>query len=233
MPVRSFASGSVVRTAVGAADTPGAMTYAALVAFGATEASQWMIARQNASHSGAGTWESLGREPEIHFYPSGLDAGFTCPTNEWVIVVAVKAAGVSKAVYYYYRFGTGTWSSGESTATYTSQYGGVPAEFQLGRWNSGEQFVGRYAAAMVLDKALSEAEVKALVTVGSINDWLAIGPKALWTFDQVSVAEPVSDITGNGAGQISIEGTTVVAEEPPIPYRSARGPYRNLMGVGR
>jgi hypothetical protein len=233
MPVRNFASGGVVRTAVGLADTPGAMTYVAFVFFGATEASQWMIARQDASHSGGTNWAGLGREPEIHFYPAGQAAGFTCPTNEWVLVVGAKAAGSSKARYYYYRFTAGTWSSAESSAAYTSAYVGVPAEFQLGRWNGGEQFVGKYAAAMVFDKVLSEAEVKALVGVSTISDWLGLGPKALWTFEQASIAEPVKDVTGNGADQISIEGTTVLAEEPPIPYRGARAGFRNLLGVGR
>lgn len=233
MPVRNFAAGGVVRTAVGLADTTGAMTYVAFVSFGSAAGSQWMIARQNASHTNAGAWESLGREPEIHFYPSGWDAGFTCPTNEWVLVAAVKAAGVSKANYYYYRFSSSTWSSGESTETYTSVYGGAPAEFQLGRWNGTEQFTGKYAAAMVLDKALSEAEVKALVSVNAITDWLSLAPKALWTFDQQSVGEEVKDITGNGANQTTIEGTTVLAEEPPIPYRVLRSGFRNLLGVGR
>lgn len=233
MPVRNFAAGGVVRTAVGLADTPGAMTYVAFVSFGSVGGSQWMIARQSASHTSGTTWASLGREPEIHFYPSGQDAGFTCPTSEWVLVAGTKAAGASKAKYYYYRFSSGTWNSGESTETYTSAYGGTPAEFQLGRWNSTEQFTGKYAAAMVFDRELSEAEVKALVSVNAITDWLGLAPKALWTFDQLSVEEEVKDITGNGANQTTIEGTTVLAEEPPIPYRVLRSGFRNLLGVGR
>ncbi|HST69065.1 MAG TPA: hypothetical protein VLI94_05345 [Solirubrobacterales bacterium] len=233
MPVRNFAAGGVVRTAVGLADTPGAMTYVAFVSFGTVAGSQWMIARHNASHASAGSWAGLGREPEIHFYPAGQDAGFTCPTGEWVLVAAVKAAGSSKANYYYYRFATGTWSSAESTLAYTSAYAGAPAEFQLGRWNNTEQFTGRYAAAMVFDRVLSEAEVKDLVNVGAMTDWLGLGPKALWTFDQQSVGESVKDITGNGADQTTIEGTTVLEEEPPIPYRALRPGTRDLLGVGR
>lgn len=221
MPVRDFSAGGVVRTSLGLADTSGAMTYVALLKFAASEASQWVLSRANASHSSAGNWASLGREPELHIYPSGTDAGFAPPTNEWVLVAATKEAGSTKAKYYYYRFSTKEWFSAESTSAFTPAYTGTPSEFQLGRWNSTEQFKGRYAAAMVYNKALSEAEVKALATAKSIEGWLSTSPKALWTFSQKSVEEKVKDITGGEADETTREGTSVAEEEPPIPYVAA------------
>lgn len=199
------------------------MTYVGLMKFGASETSQWVIARNTAGHAEANQFSSLGREPDLHWYPSGQNAAtFTPPNNEWVIVVATKTAGSTKAKYWYYRFSTGLWASSESSAAFTSLRNVVPVEFQLGRWNGvgSEQFTGRYAAAAVFNYSLSEAEVKALATATSIQGWLAIGtgPKALWTFNQNLVTEEVKDLTGGGANEISREGTTVAAEEPPIPY---------------
>ncbi|HET7443274.1 MAG TPA: hypothetical protein VFJ57_01305 [Solirubrobacterales bacterium] len=216
MPVRDFAAGGVVRTAVGAANPSGALTMVALVKF--KDTTDWMIARQASSHVSAGTWAAMGLEGTIlRLYPGG-DAGLTPPTGEWLLVAISKPSGSSAASYHYYRFATTTWAHETDTTPWTAAYGGVPAEIQLGRWNGGEQFNGRYAAAAVYGSALSQGAVEALVTASSIEDWLAGTPLALWTFHQASVEEGVADLTGNGADQISIEGTTVAEEEPPIPY---------------
>ncbi|HUB99256.1 MAG TPA: hypothetical protein VMS11_05475 [Solirubrobacterales bacterium] len=216
MPVRDFAAGGVVRTAVGAANPSGAFTMVALVKF--KDTTDWMIARQNASHTAAETWAAMGLEGTIlRLYPGG-DAGLTPPTGEWLLVAISKPSGSSQASYHYYRFATTTWAHETDTTAWTAAYGGAAGEIQLGRWNAGEQFNGRYAAAAVYGTALSQAAVEALVGVSSIEAWLSTSPLALWTFSQASLSETVTDLTGNGANQTSYEGTTVAEEEPPIPY---------------
>ena len=160
----------------------------------------------------------MGKENgKLRLWPGGTPE-LTPPNGEWLLVAISKPAGVSKASYHYYRFGAGTWAHQTDASEVAAAYGGVPAEIQLGRWDSGEQFTGKYAAAAVYGTALSQAAIEALATASAIEDWLAGSPLALWTFHQASVEETVVDLTGNGADEISREGTTVAEEEPPIPY---------------
>ena len=233
MPVRDFAAGGVIRTAVGSGDTPGALTYVALVKLVA--GTEWMIAR----HPSAGAWSSMGRETaKLRLYP-GDNSPSEPPSGVWLLCAISKTAGSSKARYSYYNFTTETWTHKESVSAFTATYGGVPAEIHLGQWNGTEQFNGRYAAAMIFGKALSQAEVEALVAVEFQTDWLALGPLALWQLGQASVEEIVEDITGNGADEVSRTGTTVAEEEPPIPYEAEptisppRPGSLNLLGAGR
>lgn len=216
MPVRDFASGGVVRTAVGAANPVEQFTMLALVNF--VVGTEWMIARQNALHEGGANWESMGREGELlHLYPGDLST--TKPPNGvWLLCGCSKPPGTSKATYMYYRYDTEQLVAVESSAAFKAAYSGTPVEIQLGRWNNTEQFNGKYAAAMMHGAPLTPAEFKALAEMSSIQKWLTISPLALWTFNQSSVAEPVKDLTGNGANQTELIGTAIANEEPPIPY---------------
>lgn len=217
MPVRNFEAGGVVRTAIGNANPAGALTFVALVKF--KDSTEWMIARQDASHANAATWESLGYEGgTLHSYPTSSST-LKPPLNEWLLVGDARPVG-GKEMAWYYRFSTSELFSFEAAINSTPTYGGVASEIQLGRWNAGEPFNGLYAAAAVYGVALTQANFEGLVSAPSIKSWLLSSPLALWMFNQALVAEPVNDQTGGGANQISIEGTTVTAEEPPIPYIS-------------
>lgn len=218
MPVRDFTAGGVVRVAPGLANPSGAYSFLALVKLPAADVTNWFIARQNASHENGGNWESLGHEGGIlHSYP-GDRSELEPPLNEYLIVGASKPAGETKAIYFYYRVATKEWAFFETEEAWEAAYGGVPAEIQLGRWNGSEQFNGLYAAAAVLDYAISKRHVEELGRMLSVTEWKIWLPKALWLFNQAVVTEEVKDITGGGANQISREATTVKAEEPPIPY---------------
>lgn len=220
MPVRNYAGGGVVRVGLGSSDVVAPYTFVALVRFGAS-ADEWLIARTNEVHLGASEWESLGKEGKIRFYPAaGGKASFEPEANKWYLVVGTKASGSSKAKFYIYDFTAKSWFVGESESAFTDIHTGTPAEIQFGRYNGSEQFAGRYAAAAIFNKVLSEAEAKELIE-GSIEGWLSKAPVGLWMFNQALVTEEVKDLTGHGANQSSREATTVLEEEPPIPYVSA------------
>ena len=220
MPVRSFADSGVVRTAVGSCNVSDPFTWVALVR--PEEVTEWLIARQNESHEGAFGWTSFGVEannPGLYLFPEGgVEGGFNPPRKQWVLLVGVKPDLKTKSTYYVYDFVKKEWIVKESKNTWNSKAEGVPAEIQFGRYNAGEQFQGRYAAAAIFNKALTEEQVKSLIS-GSIEDWLSLTPVGHWMFNQTSVEEEVKDNTGNGANQSSRVGTTVTEEEPPIPYK--------------
>lgn len=178
---------------------------------------------QNAVHGAAENWNSFGIEAtELLSYPNG-QSGFAVPRpNVWCFFAVTKATGSNKAIFYVYRYDTKVWTKKESNNSFTWVFSGTaPAEIQFGRWNGTEQFKGRYAAAAIFGKQLNEAELKELAEGSSIQSWLTKSPKGLWMFNQPVVTEEVPDSTGNGADQSSREGTTVFAEEPPIPYLAA------------
>jgi hypothetical protein len=101
----------------------------------------------------------------------------------------------------------------------------------LGAVTGGSLLLGasEYGAGSSLDWAafgewnsfLSEAAVEDLGGVAALADWHdAEGADHLLMFDQASVATAVTDYTGNGADQTAITGTSVLEEDPPIPYEA-------------
>ena len=78
---------------------------------------------------------------------------------------------------------------------------------------------GDVAAIMVVQRVLADAEVESLSS--GLAAWVtAIGatPAALWAFNQASVATPVTDLTGGGADQTAISGTSVTDDPPGFSY---------------
>lgn len=78
------------------------------------------------------------------------------------------------------------------------------------------------AAEAFFNSKLTDAELEALVKLGSLEAWKEKSPAMLRLYNQASVTEEVKDLTGNGANQSARTGTTVVAEEPPIPYKAGQ-----------
>lgn len=219
MPVRDFASGGVIRTSVGSCNVEDPFTFVSLVKLG--EGSEWLIARGSGTHS-AVPWTSFGVEifasTGLRFYPEGeVSGGFEPPRGVWLLVAGSKPDGKTKSKFYVYNFATETLTEKESAEAWDSLQAGVPVEIQFGRWGNGDQFHGRYAAASIFDYALTKAQIEELL-VGTVKDWLNLNPVGLWMFNQKTLEGVVVDKTGNGADQISLVGTTVAEEEPPIPY---------------
>lgn len=195
----------------------------ALVNFGAAAGSQWLFAFQNEAHALAEDWTSLGLEAGIlRFFPGESDGNPT--RGVWILVAATKSTPeTSMADFYTYRYDTKAFTHQESAGSFSWMFNGPPAEIQFGRWNSTEQFTGKYAAAAIYGSVLTGAEIKSMAEGPSVEAWLSKSPKGLWMFNQASTATSVTDATGNGANQISLLGTSVVAEEPPIPYTGEGG----------
>jgi hypothetical protein len=219
LSVRKFKAGHRIEFLVGSSYPATAFTHAALVWHGAAS-NEWHMSYKTAASLDAGSYYSVGAEGglfTVYANVANSKLAGAIPRETWCLFVVTKAAGSAKPTFYIYRFDTEAWTVAAG-GTALADIGGAPDTVRFGQWNNGEQFLGKMAAQAVWNSALSEAQVKSLIT-GSIESWLALSPKALWMLDQEVVTEEVKDATGNGADQKAREGTEVVAEMPPIPYK--------------
>lgn len=228
MPVRKFnGSSDGILTAAGGIAAKEAITLAALVKVEESSTYGTIIAPYNSGlfipeifHNGAngevGWYQNNPSEVESVWAAAGL-----VPANGWVLLVATKAAGTTKPKFYRYVFSTGTLTSAEGSVTAGNRTVAVSSVYIGNNGGAGEYFKGLMGALAVWNVALTEAQVKELFGAASLEGWKSIAsPQALWLFDQASVTEELQDIIG-AADQTSRSGTTVAAEEPPIPYAAS------------
>jgi hypothetical protein len=214
VPVRKFNAGGRVTCAIGAVGITTAWSFAGIV-YAEGGLSEYFQSYDPT----AGSKFAVGREEgKLTLYrESPSYAVGEMPSKEWLFIGVSKASGTAKPKMYIYRFSTKTWTITTGTVELPNASAGATA-VAFGQWNATEQLKGKMAAAAIYAKALTEAEMKALVEVSKLEDWLPTGPKGLWFFNQKSTSEKVLDLTGNGADQTSTANTEVIEEEPPIPY---------------
>lgn len=129
-----------------------------------------------------------------------------------------KTSGTTKPIFYRYKGGVLTKKEGPEAVPNGGAITGGTIRF--GIFNAAEFYKGDMFAAGAVNAALSEAEIEAIAKAAYLYHWRALStPSGLWFFDQSSVEIPVVDATGNGANQTAISGTTVINEEPAIPYK--------------
>lgn len=148
---------------------------------------------------------------------SDAPAGFL-PAGVWRLIGFSKAAGTSRPRMHTYDFIQERWSHADGTVAIgdpATQAGGEIGFFALGRrFNFSAVDL---AAAAAWTSALSDTAFEALADVVALSEWADHAPGALWLFDQASVADPLLDVIG-AADELAINGTTVVAQDPPVPY---------------
>jgi hypothetical protein len=83
-------------------------------------------------------------------------------------------------------------------------------------------FGGDIAAAGMWGRVLSDAEVELLTF--TLIGWHAAVPTALWHLDQSATTQGVSDLTGGGANQSALTGTTVSTNSVPL-FNYGDGPW--------
>ena len=131
----------------------------------------------------------------------------------WVITTWTKAGGNSMVRHHRCVLSTDTWAHTDTSAMTDSANGPV-ADITIGRWAaSGDFFNGRIAAVAVYESVLSDEQIEALR-----NGMVAVmdaAPVGAWRFNQSNVGTAVEDLTGNGADQSAITGTSVVTGDDP------------------
>jgi hypothetical protein len=151
---------------------------------------------------------------------SGNELTETIPKEEWGIWVTTKTAGTTEPRWHHYGATTKVWGHANDTSTLGNPLTQILGTVRFGQGTTLSALQVDLAAAAVWTKVLSDAEIETLVSLGTLAAWNTLSPKGLWLFSQKSVETTLPDTTGNGANQSARTGTTVVEEEPPIPYEA-------------
>lgn len=175
---------------------------------------------------------------------TGLATAYPYPNillaaNEWsllVITKATKAAGTSSTSavrFHRFRFST---SVVERVTAPNAQDFPVPSGGVLLGARSGPSdfWKGSLGAGAVWNVALTDAQVSELWANLRTSDWWTCSagqPRGLWELNQASTATAVTDLSGNGADQTALVGTSVLAgQDPPGWTFDGRGPERRTAG---
>lgn len=144
----------------------------------------------------------------------------TVAADGWVLVAGTKAAGVATPRFHRYKFSTGTWVHEAGTATVgDSTPSGI--SFIAARGSAGTgSFNGNIAAVGAWTTALTDAQVETLAY--SFVPWFSYSPNGLWILDQAATSTKVWDITGKGANETALTGTTVATTAVPVWNRGHR-----------
>lgn len=142
---------------------------------------------------------------------------FTTTTSDgWCLLAVTKASGSATPRFHRYVYSTNTWTHQDGGSSIDN--GSSPGSGGTYRtaWQTGDLFNGDLAAVGIWDTPLSDAQIECLAH--SLMQWYGMSPKAFWLFDQSSTTQPVMDLTGGGANQSSLTGTTVATLGAPIGY---------------
>ncbi len=180
------------------------------------------------NHTSAGTFQAgirltFGGLPFLSGSWSADHQGTTALVKEtWYILVITKATGTATPRLHIGKWNGSSfvWTHENESGTETNSPAQTSGSIYIGS-RKGAEFVNADFAAIIEwpSVVLSDAEVEGLGTQTSLKTgWKEYkSPAGLITFEQGSVSEEVQDIIG-GADQTERSGTTVVSEEPPIPY---------------
>lgn len=227
MSIRRFdGSDDRVRTS-GSAGTrfTGAVTLAGLIRWSGNVAGSWGTVVATSDDLSEGYSLQIRNDTNLIALYADDSSGANIsgmPQDAWCLVAATKAAGTQTPRLHLYDFSDPGWthSNGGGTVTNCSTPDSS-ANVDIGRYNTSYAWGGDIAAVGVWNEALTDEQIESLIA-GSIADWLGIGtPAGIWAFSQASTATAVLDLTDNNSDQSSLTGTSVVSEDPPIPYESA------------
>lgn len=190
-------------------------------------------------HDGGGTslWglelgPSAGVDNRLFYLSNGNSSKSTFTlTNAdgYVLAGGGKATGTAAPRMHKYVYSTNTWTH-EDGDTALANNTGTTAVVALGDWELSDFLAGDIAVAAVWKRQLTDAEVEALAH--SLTAWYASAPDALWVADQVATSMAVPDLTGGGANQSSITGTTVAATSAPLGYGFEVGVPQSVAAAG-
>jgi hypothetical protein len=219
---RRFLSNDTITTAIGSAPTTRAGTTVLLIraydaAFDLLAHDSDFVTGYATSAAVSATFITGGKVFSNNDFGSGL-AGPTDKTV-WYVVAATKTSGTVAYTYLIAPLG-GAWTTGTSG---TSNDGSGVNNLVFGKGLLGAAKF-EIAACAMWSTPLSSAAIQALGTT-NMNTWMAASPNAAWQFNQASTATAVVDLTGHGADQTAISGTSVVTDPVGWTYYSATTPF--------
>lgn len=216
----------VIHFGIGSCNLTGAFTIAMLCRNWELHINDSMIVNHTSNNSLAvsfyqADYGGLVAAPGLSVGGSGADAPdyVTHPemewgyTHDWVIQVITKATGSATPRYHLYR--NGTWRHADGQAALGNPSTQAGGNIRIPSF-AGLSFdpLDVAVAAQWNGTALSDGQIETLTTNLQSQDWFDLDPSGLWNFNQASTGTAVDDVTGNGADQTSITGTTVISDGP-------------------
>lgn len=146
---------------------------------------------------------------------SNVDSAFTILASQgWQLVAITKASGTVAPRLHQYIYGTNAWTHEDSASTLANSSAPGTSAYMGSTAAGGSYWDGDIAAAGVWDVVLTDAQIEALAY--GLMPWYAVQPKGLWLLDQDTTSQKVPDLTGGGANESSLTGTTVGTSAVPI-----------------
>lgn len=169
-----------------------------------------MFALYTPDTSGAFNWGS-----DVPNADSGAAMGLT--TGAWQVIGISKAGGAATPRLHRKVLGSGSWTHTDGSASVgTNAATAVNITFNAFQDGSGGWLWYIGSAAMFLSN-LSDTDYVNIES-NHTTAWIYnnLSPAALWDFNQASTATAVTDLTGGGANQTALSGTSVaVGNDPP------------------
>jgi hypothetical protein len=135
--------------------------------------------------------------------------------GEWYLIGCSKAAGTVAPRHHIYRYSDGTFVHENNAATVadwslpaTSTFLGALAGGTLNFWDGDIETVGFW------NRVLTDAEFENLPF--TLAAWYASAPVGLWALDQSATAQKTVDLSGGGANESAITGTSVSTLSVPV-----------------
>lgn len=172
----------------------------------------WVAQGYNASNAAA--WGLL--ETSSKFYSeSNFGSGNGTPVlTNWMWACFGKGSGSVKPRWHFRNLtAAGAWAHTDDSANVADLAGPLTGIVIGGRQPGTSGFLGSIAAIATFAGSLSDAAIEAAAV--SAATLKAASPNWGVLLNQASTSTAVTDLSGNGATQASISGTSVDADEPP------------------
>lgn len=191
----------------------GPITVLALVRVTAAAGSdQWFL--QAVNSSGNPVWGLLISGGKLYNESNFGSGGPAIVLNSWMWVGFTKGDGNLPPRWHAKDLTAGTAWTHIDDGSNVGNNSGPPTGIVIGGRNAGTSSLrGNMAAAAVWNRALSDAEIESATT--SAQTLNLAHPQWGVLLNQASASTAVTDLSGFGASQVSISGTTVDASEPP------------------
>lgn len=147
-------------------------------------------------------------------------------TTTWYFVAGEKATGSVAPRFHIYNYSTGAWTHENGGAAVNNTTGTV-GQTRIGRWQTVDDYNGDIEVVGIWkNQTFTDAQWEASGLPFSLQAWYALGtPTAIWHLNQSATTQNVADLTGGGANQTTLNGTSVSTVHPPL-FNVGAGAWR-------
>lgn len=147
----------------------------------------------------------------VFFGAGDFSGAGTVNVGNYQYVAQTKAAGSHVYRWHFLDYGSSPASTTHVDGTGAHGDGSAIDGVQLG--NGDNRGNGDIAVLAAWTRELSDADVEAVFT-SHLSAWNAQAPAGLWPLSAAESGNPVVDVTGNGADEVSVTGTITSATDP-------------------